>query len=83
MSLTCVRSATPLRLLVAGIGTGPDAWERCLRADRKKRGETCHYLRTSPYFALSWFGLYNTALKQIFPCEDTLSGSSYGRASDP
>lgn len=30
------------RLLVAGIAAGPVAWERCLRADRKKRGGTCH-----------------------------------------
>jgi len=55
------------RLLVAGIGTGPVAWERCLRADRKKRGGTCHCLRTAPYLALLWLALYNTGVQTLFP----------------
>ena len=55
------------RLLVAGIGTGLVAWERCLRADRKKRGGTCHCLRTVPHVALLCLALYNTALQKIFP----------------
>jgi hypothetical protein len=55
------------RLLVAGIGTGPVAWERCLRADRKKRGGTCHRLRTAPYLALLWLALYNTGVQTLFP----------------
>ena len=55
------------RLLVAGIGTGPVAWERCLRVDRKKRGGTCHCLRTAPMSRCLWFGRYNTTLQEIFP----------------
>jgi len=55
------------RLLVAGIGTGPVAWERCLRAARKKAWRNLPLFAQSPHVALLWFGRYNTVLQEIFP----------------
>lgn len=48
-------------------GTGHVAWERCLRARRKKRGGTCHCLHTAPQNALRCLGGYNTSVRKIFP----------------
>jgi len=70
------------RLLVAGIGTGPVAWERCLRADRKKRGGTCHCLRRAPMSRCYGSVGITPCFKKYSRHENKLSGISHGFVSD-
>lgn len=60
--------------------TGHVAWERCLRARRKKRGATCHCLRTAPNCD-ALVGI-TTRFKKYSHYENTICGGSCGLAID-